>query len=175
MNGAKGVTMTPAVHNCLDLPSRPSAVGAGRTYASCLLKKWEVHGDIADTALLIVSELLTNAVEHAKTDEPSGPSGCSLHIWLAESDITIGVHDQDPRLPVLRQANLYDEGGRGLLLVAEQSLAWGYGHLPTLPGKVVWARLSLLEEPTVSNEGEPQLQWGAPDYVTHTCATAVKG
>jgi hypothetical protein len=104
------------------------------------LAEWEVGEDVVEGALLVVSELLTNAVKHAQPASPSGAS-CSLVLRLSRGELTVAVHDDDRRPPTLRSASLDEEGGRGLLLVQATSLAWGYAH-PSPRGKLVWAKLS---------------------------------
>lgn len=59
----------------LDLASSPSAVRWGRRHASDVLDKWGAPDDVAQVALLIVSELLTNVIRHAR--RPLGEPGSS--------------------------------------------------------------------------------------------------
>jgi anti-sigma regulatory factor (Ser/Thr protein kinase) len=96
---------------------------------------------LADTAELIVSELVTNAVQASERL----PVRASTHgvpvvrVWLA-SDLTslvIHVWDASDRMPARRQPSLDDEGGRGLMLADSLSKEWG--AYATAHGKVVWA------------------------------------
>lgn len=58
--------------------------------------------------------------------------------------LILEVSDSSHTAPHLRRARTYDEGGRGLLLVAQLTQRWGSRH--TTDGKTIWAELSLLEE-----------------------------
>lgn len=124
----------------LDLSPERSAVRWGRAHAADVLGEWEVAEEVLDQALLIVSELLTNAVKHAQPASSPG-AVCSLFLWLTADQLTVAVHDDDRRPPILRSVSLDEEGGRGLVLVEANSLAWGYAY-PSPRGKLVWARLS---------------------------------
>lgn len=80
-----------------------------------------------------MSELVTNAIRHA---EP--PIELRL---LRGRHLICEVSDASNTAPHLRRARTYDEGGRGLLLVAQLSRGWGTRHTGT--GKTIWAELAL--------------------------------
>jgi anti-sigma regulatory factor (Ser/Thr protein kinase) len=153
---AGGVTVASnrqPLHSRCDLASSPSAVRWGRKHAAEILARWDVAEAVAEDALLIVSELLTNAVQHAvKPLEPAGgrPDAvvCSLLLWLTEKGLTVSVYDADRRPPVVRNASADAECGRGLRLVDALSEAWGYTHPSPASGKLIWARLPLPEHST---------------------------
>lgn len=84
---------------------------------------------LCDDALLLTSELVTNAVLHART-------GVRLSVVTGTTGIHVEVADDDPGLPRQRTADLDDLGGRGLALVAALAGDWGVRLAP--PGKVVW-------------------------------------
>lgn len=88
----------------------------------------------ADTAELIASELITNAVVHARTP-------IDFTIRLITPHLHIAVRDHDPR-PARITAMLDEsaEHGRGLLLVDALAAAWGTFVLPR--GKVIWATVA---------------------------------
>ncbi|MFF7969875.1 ATP-binding protein [Streptomyces sp. NPDC007905] len=88
----------------------------------------------AEDALLLLSETLTNAVQHA-----AGPVGLRLCRTFAE--LTVEVSDHSPQLPQPRLAAQYEESGRGLLLV--RGLAESWGVRPTDEGKTTWFTLKL--------------------------------
>ena len=73
-----------------------------------------------DTVSLLISELLTNAVVHG-----DGASGIELRVWHAGGEVLIVVDDHSPGRPVLRHPGPEEEGGRGVLLVAELATRWG--------------------------------------------------
>jgi serine/threonine-protein kinase RsbW len=93
---------------------------------------------IEDTALLVMSELVTNAVQHARS-----PRGRLIETrWrrLARgAGVRIEVHDANEGLPVPRRAGEGDESGRGLVLVdALTGGQWGVSDRAGV-GKLVWA------------------------------------
>ena len=95
---------------------------------------WKVDA-IRDDAVLVASELVGNAVAHARTS-------CRLDLRLDGLGLTIAVHDYDYRGLLLPLA--CSTAGRrehGLFLVASISRAWGVS--PTENGKSVWALLPL--------------------------------
>ncbi|MGX1669339.1 ATP-binding SpoIIE family protein phosphatase [Streptomyces sp. NPDC055400] len=112
----------------LDLPSDPAVVSEARTFASDLLAAWGLE-EMAFTTELVVSELVTNAIRYGKTP-------VQLRMIL-QSTLTCEVSDASGTAPHLRRARDFDEGGRGLLLVAQLTERWGTRH--NGEGKVIWA------------------------------------
>ncbi|MGI5137268.1 MULTISPECIES: ATP-binding protein [unclassified Streptomyces] len=117
-------------------PADPGAVRTARAVVRGQLRTWglDVLGDVA---ALLVSELVTNALRHAK-----GPIG----VRLARTDegdpaLLVEVSDPLPEPPHKRAAGHEDEDGRGLQLVAHSSRRWG--TRPADPGKTVWFELAL--------------------------------
>jgi anti-sigma regulatory factor (Ser/Thr protein kinase) len=87
---------------------------------------------VADTAVLLVSELVTNAVLHARTP---------LHLrirWHANR-LRVEVGDGNPAHPTVQKPDPFSPGGRGLLLVDRLAPAWGVEEKAA--GKVVWFEL----------------------------------
>ncbi|MFI8536444.1 PAS domain S-box protein [Streptomyces aquilus] len=116
-----------------DLPALPSSVPDGRTFLNKALIAWEC-AESAEEARLLLSEILTNAVQHAE-----GP--ITLHLCRTATDLTVEVSDRSPHLPQPRIAGEDEESGRGLLLV--RALADGWGVRPTDEGKTTWFTLKL--------------------------------
>ncbi|MEV4230217.1 ATP-binding protein [Streptomyces bobili] len=85
--------------------------------------------DMSFTTELVVSELVTNAIRYGK-------SPVQLRMIL-QSGLTSEVSDAGSTAPHLRRARAFDEGGRGLLLVAQLTEHWGTRH--HREGKVIWA------------------------------------
>lgn len=83
---------------------------------------------------LVVSELVTNAIRY-------GRSPIQLRLIL-QTSLTCEVSDASSTSPHLRRARVFDEGGRGLLLVAQLTEHWGTRH--NREGKVIWAEQLLL-------------------------------
>ncbi|MFF8883570.1 ATP-binding SpoIIE family protein phosphatase [Streptomyces flaveolus] len=112
----------------LNLPSDPSAVAQARTYATDQLAAWNLDA-LAFSTELIISELVTNAIRYGR--EP-----ISLRLIL-QSTLTCEVADAASTAPRLRRARTFEEGGRGLFLVAQLAANWGTRY--TRDGKVIWA------------------------------------
>ncbi|WP_377269592.1 SpoIIE family protein phosphatase [Peterkaempfera sp. SMS 1(5)a] len=115
------------------LPGEPSAAARARRLTRATLKDWELE-ELADTAELLTSELVTNAVRYA-----TAPIG--LRLMVCERTLLLEVSDPLPQPPVERRAAGTDEGGRGLELVRRLALRWGTRSEG--PGKVVWLELPL--------------------------------
>ena len=130
----------------LELGSLPTAVPCARLHTRQVL--WQCHLDaLADTAELIVSELITNAV-HASVgltgSRRSGrwvPGTPPVRLWLSSDRqrVLIQVWDGNDRHPAPQHAEPDDESGRGLLLVETLSAEWGSYQPERSSGKVVWA------------------------------------
>ena len=106
--------------------------GRARRFAVGSVERLGLAGG-ADVGL-VVAELATNAVVHAR-------SGFVLTISVRGDRVRVAVRDDSPAAPDLRQPAALDTRGRGLRLVAALSCNWGAE--PDGPGKVVWAELAL--------------------------------
>ncbi|MFJ7147311.1 ATP-binding protein [Streptomyces sp. NPDC100445] len=120
-----------------DLPALPSAVGTARHVVRDLLTAWGLPGDARDDVVLVVSELVTNALVHSAGRR----IGCRLR--STADRIRVEVEDQagGPALPVARRPGPDDPHGRGLLLVGTLSRDWGVTAVPGGGSRVVWAEL----------------------------------
>ncbi|WP_089100272.1 SpoIIE family protein phosphatase [Streptomyces hyaluromycini] len=114
------------------LPQHPAAVAGARKMACEQLEAWGLTDSVFATEL-IVSELVTNAVRYG-----DGPIALRL---IRDASLICEVSDGSSTAPHLRRARIYDEGGRGLLLVAQISERWGSRQTPT--GKTIWAEQPL--------------------------------
>ncbi|MGY5053792.1 SpoIIE family protein phosphatase [Streptomyces sp. 900105755] len=114
------------------LPQHPAAVARARKMACEQLAAWDLTDAVFATEL-IVSELVTNAVRYG-----DGPIALRL---IRDASLICEVSDGSSTAPHLRRARVYDEGGRGLLLVAQISERWGSRQTPT--GKTIWAEQPL--------------------------------
>ncbi|MFH8570636.1 SpoIIE family protein phosphatase [Streptomyces sp. NPDC017993] len=115
-----------------DIPSEPSVVARARRLATDQLTAWDLD-DAAFVTGLVVSELVTNAIRY-------GQHPIQLRLIHGRT-LIIEVSDASSTAPHLRRARVYDEGGRGLLLVAQLARRWGTRQTPT--GKTIWAEQSL--------------------------------
>ncbi len=129
---ARTLALDPGHVATLDLPSDPAAVAGSRAFASDTLTTWGLDG-LSFTTELIVSELVTNAIRY-------GRSPIQLRMIL-QSTLTCEVFDASSTAPHLRRARTFDEGGRGLLLVAQLAERRGTRH--NREGKVIWAEQAL--------------------------------
>jgi hypothetical protein len=113
----------------------PDSPFAARRFVAGLLGR-RPYGDRVDPddAMLVTSELATNAVVHAGTP-------FSVAVRSDGSGVRISVHDTSPMQPVMRDHNPVALAGRGLRLIAMISQAWGVEYGPD--GKTVWAELPL--------------------------------
>lgn len=119
-------------------PRTGRSVPRARMHLRAALVRWEL-ADLVETAELVLSELLTNAVRHAGT--PSDRQVETRYGRLPEGGVRIEVHDAGDDCPHLRDVALTDTSGRGLHLVA--ALTQGeWGTEPRNgPGKRVWAHV----------------------------------
>lgn len=111
-----------------DVPADPAAVSDIRAAALRRLSEWGLD-EAAFTTELVLSELVSNAIRHAK-----GPIQVRL---LRDRTLICEVYDGSSTAPHLRHAADTDEGGRGLFLVAQLADRWGTRY--TAHGKVIWA------------------------------------
>jgi serine phosphatase RsbU (regulator of sigma subunit)/anti-sigma regulatory factor (Ser/Thr protein kinase) len=109
------------------------SVAQARAFAREMLETWDA-GDLADSVVLLVSELVTNAVVHAGTT-------ARLELRLDAQSVRVEVEDLHPRrvLPmVVAQPTDDAEDGRGLLITFSLASAWGVDY--TSASKRVWLR-----------------------------------
>lgn len=139
----------------LKLAARPSAAQWARRVLRHMLRERQLD-EISDTALLLVSELVTNAVKAsgngARRNHPNQPM-IALTLRLTDTSLLIEVWDANPAPPVLQDADLTCECGRGLLLV--DILGDGWGHRAADGGKVVWCELAFLASSAADRHGHP--------------------
>lgn len=114
------------------LPARDEAAGRARTLASRQLRQWHTSEYVHDRALLVISELVTNAVRFG-----TGP----ITVRLIRNDhrLQCEIGDTANGRPRVHHADALDESGRGLYVVHRLTTRWGVRW--TSDGKVVWAEL----------------------------------
>ena len=119
-------------------PSAPVSAGRARAFVESVLAGAGLD-NLADTATLLVSELVANAVLH---------SGTPLEVVVRCGDdrVRVEVHDGNPQLPIRKHYSSMSGTGRGLLLVERMAAHWGADR--TAGGKVVWFELDSPSAPT---------------------------
>lgn len=90
---------------------------------------------VTDTAELLTSELVTNAITH-------GSGMVTLAIRREGPSLAVAVSDDAPGVPVVLPEQLLAPGGRGLRMVELLASAWGVKRREDGPGKIVWFRVS---------------------------------
>ncbi|WP_410536361.1 ATP-binding protein [Streptomyces sp. KL2] len=121
------------------LPNRPeSARTARRLVRSVLLTRWGLPEALTEDTVLLVSELVGNAVRH------TGAQSLGLRLRRQPGRIRVEVRDPSRGLPCLLPVHELDVSGRGLFLVDHLSDRWGVDLLPL--GKTTWFELRA-EEP----------------------------
>jgi anti-sigma regulatory factor (Ser/Thr protein kinase) len=121
----------------LELKALPTAVACGRLHAKQVLWEWKLD-HLADDAVNLVSELLTNAVQASAS--PSGAGLVALRLLANRQQLIIEVWDQSPDDPKPGRADFEAEHGRGFTVIEAYSNRWGY-HRTHANRKVVWCEL----------------------------------
>lgn len=119
------------IHGPLVLSRAPHEVERGRAFVGAACR--DHSRELSNTAALLASELLTNAVLHGG----SGP--IALSVTVSERRIRVDVTDQSKHYPRRGDVDAGGVSGRGLLMVESLSAAWGV--LPDMIGKTVWFTL----------------------------------
>lgn len=114
------------------LPASPIAAPVARQLLGRACRSWAV-ADLLESAELVASELVANAVRHA-----AGP--VVLTVSLHQGHLQISVGDESPALPHLYPASATDEHGRGLLMIEALCADWGTTSVGA--GKIVWAKVA---------------------------------
>jgi hypothetical protein len=130
----------------LELGALATAAPCARLHATLVLWEWEL-GALVGTAGLVVSELVSNAVQASAGLTGSrfagywAPGIPPVRMWLSADDhrVVIQVWDGSDRPPVPQPVEPEAASGRGLLLVGELSAEWGCYSPEKSSGKVVWA------------------------------------
>jgi anti-sigma regulatory factor (Ser/Thr protein kinase) len=142
-------------HQCrIPLMADLAAGAAARSVVEDAIRAWRVPVD-ADAAVLLTSELVTNAVTHGT---PTAGTFVLLTIACDAACLRVDVHDGSGDLPVpdtglIDEAAAEAERGRGLLLVTSLSAEWGFYRTPA--GKAVYFTLELRRDVTQAVIDEP--------------------
>ena len=152
------------LHSHLELGALPTAVPCARLHAREMAWEWGLNG-LAETAELLTSELVTNAVQAMAGTDRLLP--IRLHLCSDKERLLIEVWDANPRPPVPTRLGqdgipaLTDEGGRGLFLVATLSQRWNWYASRKWGGKVTWCQIQLSASHGNHEHGADHLSDGA--------------
>jgi anti-sigma regulatory factor (Ser/Thr protein kinase) len=131
----------------ISLTAGPAAAAVARSQVQAAIYVWDVPVD-PDVAVLLTSELVTNAIRH-ETGET-----VTLVVTCAWDQLRVEVHDTSCSVPVLVDVPADAEAGRGLMLVASLSADWGYYRTPA--GKAVYFTLAFHTDPDDGHVRGPQ-------------------
>jgi hypothetical protein len=127
----------------LPLAALPTAPSCARGHVRSVVGEWGLE-DLADTAALLASEIVTNAVQasqrlRTRADVATVPV---IRLWVTSDGISMVIHvwDASDEMPVLKDTATDDENGRGLMLVAALGKDWGCYRKAA--GKVVWVMIT---------------------------------
>jgi CheY-like chemotaxis protein len=129
----ENVGHTPADVRVLEAPRDVVAGSRARALVRDALRDWGL-ATIVDDAMLVVTELVTNAVTH-------GRSAFRLQLSRTTGAFRIEVVDGGEGTPEPQPQDTEAEGGRGIMLVDAMSSSWGVESVPT--GKLVWAEIAI--------------------------------
>jgi anti-sigma regulatory factor (Ser/Thr protein kinase) len=150
------------------LPVQPMSLPIARNWLSDVVGVWERAGqlpagpsaaDLLDTAQLLLTELLSNALRHSETP-------ILVAAGLTDGRLRVEVTDTGHRMPKVRQAGPGETAGRGLQLVESLSSSWGV--TPLEHGKRVWFEVDPAAQPVTGSADEQALlaawgdDWDAP-------------
>jgi anti-sigma regulatory factor (Ser/Thr protein kinase) len=116
-----------------------------RARLSVVLGEWDLDGETREDILLVVTELLSNAVDHGR-----GP--VRLAVEFRGGTVRVEVHDAAPDPPRPLPPDPQRVRGRGLHLIEALSCRWGWVDDPA--GKTVWAEVANVR-PTGADPGHP--------------------
>jgi anti-sigma regulatory factor (Ser/Thr protein kinase) len=132
----------------ITVPPVPESAKVAREFTAATLRTWHLEALISD-AVLIASELVTNAISHGSQDaedEPGVPAepGAQVELtWSYQvSRLICVVTDRGVDPPVASPTDASAESGHGLQIVGALAAAWGWTMLGT-GEKAVWAALDL--------------------------------
>ena len=129
------------------LSTGPAAAAEARRQVRAAICAWDIPVD-PDVAILLTSEVVTNAIRHEVTGIVVLAITCSC------GQLRVDVHDTSRALPMLVDAPVDAETGRGLMLVSTLSAEWGFYRTPA--GKAVYFTLAFQPEVAEGDGRGPQ-------------------
>jgi anti-sigma regulatory factor (Ser/Thr protein kinase) len=128
----------------LELSALPTAPACARGHVRSVALEWHLEA-VADTAELLTSEIVTNAIQAAGKLRTAEPPVIRMWVTCDEKSLVIRIWDAADDMPVRHEAAPDQIGGRGLMLVEALSKDWG-AYRET-EGKVVWVLISVPDDP----------------------------
>ena len=119
----------------MTLPASSESVRTGRHATRVVLSAWRLSR-LEENAVLVVSELLTNAVRHARDTD-----AIELDLHVTRAWLRIEIQDRDRQWPRPRVLDELSESGFGFVLIDALAAKWGVRETDT--GKAVWAELDI--------------------------------
>jgi anti-sigma regulatory factor (Ser/Thr protein kinase) len=116
---------------------------SAREFTTTTLRSWGLE-ELVDDAVVIISELVTNAVRHGVPPYAAAAGDTPIKLSLVRQGLFVVfiVSDPSEQDPKMRPADDIGENGRGLHVIEALSRVWGWTPLPGT-GKAVWAALSI--------------------------------
>ncbi len=153
----------------LTIPGRPEQVSAARAFVARTLSAHEVGTD-HDTATLLTSEIVTNAIAHTKSGIEGGTVTIVV-IGVPHGVLVEIIDDGSAGTPIVK-GDLYAAEGHGLFLVQNLAAQWGYLRDPA--GSTVWFHLAASGE-QVTEQAGPRVvpQAKRPDQGTQLWAAGI--
>jgi anti-sigma regulatory factor (Ser/Thr protein kinase) len=128
----------------LPLGALPTAPSCARGHVRSVVREWGLD-DLADTAELVTSELVTNAVQASERLSNRGDPAVVpvIHLGIISDGISmmLQVWDASDEMPIRQNTTPDSEAGRGLMLVDTLAKDWG-AYRKAEGGKVVWAMIT---------------------------------
>jgi len=123
------------VAGTLRLPPAPESARRARAFMTDFCRATGLPSEVCETAALLVSELVTNAVIHGRTS-------ATVEVHRPADTLRVAVRDEDPRLPEVGESPLLSqESGRGMVIVSHLADRWGVERSDG--GKAVWFELTV--------------------------------
>jgi anti-sigma regulatory factor (Ser/Thr protein kinase) len=130
-------SLLPGARLSFHLPAADASAAEARRRVRRQLTLWHIPEETRDNAQLVVSELVTNALRHTRSET----IGCELRLADGLLRVAVASDGSGPSQAPSR-AGEDDEGGRGLYLVCALSEGWGVRPRDSGQGHVVWADLA---------------------------------
>ncbi|MGW1041034.1 ATP-binding protein [Streptomyces sp. NPDC002547] len=142
------MTKPPALSAEWSVSADPSQVGIVRRQAAAQVAEWGLP-DLVDPVCLLITELLTNAIEH------TNGAHVDTRLSHSESILEIEVSDLGDGRARLKKPDAQQEHGRGLMIVDSIALDWGTRPRADSQGKSTWCTLNAENADSVSSAQTP--------------------